>query len=595
MSRSKPISAVLIPPPPPAQRLSRDARFAGPDEKKDRYSLPDNLLSASPVGYRTRRSMSREQAEEALTLLSLEPPAAFVPPEPVSEGELFEECSLGILRARQSTNFRGQRQVTFGPADSAELAGLLRGLTDLEVPVLDNAAHTHIILSRPYRTAFTLLLTFVGHKAVASLVTVPIRALRKRLQHIDDIPTIGFLQDIHLGVLAEAVESAAIIASAGRRAANVIAAPFTSPQRRRANKAIISQLHQRCGLTASELSVGWRVAMVVQVGQTAAPFPIDPQTCRILGANLMAMRSERIQPGVNAEDKAPPQYQTRQDMDVPEELTVMAGRAAYNAFARWTRCDREAAKELLLLDRIDVLTDGGKERLRALREELSAITDRVVENLPLWADLPLMKALSRNAARGRKAFALAGQRIYVGGLSRPEIEAAGLEWHQSIRAVGAAAARSALVCEIMGCTGIPEGCDLLAGICLMAGPVNQNDIGKQFYGHEDLLTPGHAGRDPTSLLVWTLKAKTVSDPIGNEEQLLNAKRKGALVDLRTGPHDIVTLCERGQRSLMRSRDGQQNAERAFFDQDNFVTDADGREIPGNRGEPWPWRDEGAWR
>jgi len=279
---------------------------------------------------------------------------------------------------------------------------------------------------------------------------------------------------------------------------------------------------------------------------------------------------------------------------VPQALTEMAGRAAYNAFSRWTRCDREQAKELLLLDRIDVLTDGGKERLRALRRDLSDITDKVVENLPLWADLPLMKALSRNAARGRKAFALAGQRIYVGGLSRDEIESAGLEWYHAIRAVGAAAARSALVCEIMGCTEIPEGSDLLAGICLMAGPVNQNDIGKSFYGYADLLAHRYPDRDPTAMLVWTLKAKTVADPIGNEEQLLNAKRKGALVDLRPGPHEVITLCEGGARRPMRSRDGQRSSERAFFDQGNFVCADDGTEIPGNRGEPWPWRDEAVW-
>ena len=594
MSSAKTLRAVPIPPPPDAQRVAREARFAGEGEKKTRYSLPTSLASHSPVGYRTRISMSQAQAEEAMGLLSMEPPAGFVDPDPVTEAELFEESSLGLLRARQSTNFRGHRQVTFGPKDSAALAGQLRKLTDLDVPVLDNAAYTHIILTRPYRTAFTLLLTFIGHKPLLSLGSVPIRALRKRFQHIDDIPTIGFLQDLHLGVLAEAVEKASIIASSGKRQANVIAAPFTSPARRKANKAILADLHRRCGLTGSELSAGWRVAMVVQVGQTAERFPIAPQTCRILGANLLAMRSERIQPGVNAEEKAPPQYHTRQDMDVPDELTEMAGRAAYNAFTRWTGCDREASKELLLLDRIDVLTDGGKERLRALRQELSDITDRVVKNLPLWADLPLMRALSRNAARGRKAFALAGQRIYVGGLSKSEITAAGLDWHQAIRAVGAAAARSALVCELMGCTELPEGTDLLAGICLMAGPVNQNDIGKSFYGYPDLLKHRYPDRDPTAMLVWTLKAKTIADPIGNEEQLLNTARKGALVDLRPGPHEVISLCESGTRTPMRSQGGQKNAERAFFDCDNFVTDPDGVEIPGNRGEPWPWRDEVMW-
>ena len=43
----------------------------------------------------------------------------------VLEQELFEEVSLGILTARQSTNFRGHKQVTFGPEQSAEIARLL--------------------------------------------------------------------------------------------------------------------------------------------------------------------------------------------------------------------------------------------------------------------------------------------------------------------------------------------------------------------------------------------------------------------------------------------------------------------------------------
>ena len=43
----------------------------------------------------------------------------------------------------------------------------------------------------------------------------------------------------------------------------------------------------------------------------------------------------------------------------------------------------------------------------------------------------------------------------------------------------------------------------------------------------DLLQSAYPDAAPTSLLVWTLKAKTVADPIGNEEQLMNPKRKGA--------------------------------------------------------------------
>jgi hypothetical protein len=122
-----------------------------------------------------------------------------------------------------------------------------------------------------------------------------------------------------------------------------------------------------------------------------------------------------------------------------------------------------------------------------VRDELGETTDATARDIPLWADLPTGRALSRNILRGRKAFALAGQRIYIGGLSRPEVEAAGLGFDHAVRAFGAAASRSALFVELMGCVDLPDDCDLLAGVCLMAGPVNQNDIGKQFYGKPDLL------------------------------------------------------------------------------------------------------------
>lgn len=595
MNTGKPLDVVTIPLPPESQQVNRAAQFALPDEKKGRYHLPSSLNSASPVGYRKRVALTEAQAEQAMQLLSLDPPTAFVPSEPVLEEELFEETALGVLRARQSTNFRGQKQVTFGPEESQKIAALLHKLHGLEGQVLEHSAYTHLLLSRPYRTPFTLLLTFVGHRPFQSLFTVPMRAWKKRFQHVDDLPTIGFLPWLHLGILAEAVEKAAVVASGGRRGANVLQAPFCRENRRQ-NEAVLRELEQMCGLSSKERAEGWRLAMVAQVGQLPTALPISKETCRAVGANLMAFRSERIQPGVNAEEVAPEMYQGRQDMNVPEDLVNQAGRAAFNAFSRWTRVDREKAKDLLLMDRIDVLTPNGKERLRALRKQLSDITDWVVRDLPLWADLPMGRALSRNAGRGRKAFALAGQRIYVGGLSRPEIEAANIPWELAVRSVGSAAARSGLVCELMGCVDLPEHCDLLAGICLMAGPVNQNDIGKCFYGVDDLLCERFPTRQPTAMLVWTLKAKTVADPIGNEEQLLNASRKGALVDLRPGPHDVVKLSRNGQLHPMRERDGQTNTERAFCDVGNFVTAPDGAEIPGNRGARWPeaWRREVLW-
>jgi len=338
------------------------------------------------------------------------------------------------------------------------------------------------------------------------------------------------------------------------------------------------------------------VALVAQTGTAVdgERVDIEPETARLVGANMMAFRSERIQPGVNQEAKAPPQYQHRQDMDVSDDLTEMAGRAAYNAFSHWACCDRELAKELLLLERVDVLSPNGKRRLREIREHLGQVTDQVVRRLPKWVDWPAGKFLSKSAERGRKAFALAGQRIYIVGLSRPELESHGVGWDVAVRAVGAACSRGGLVAEIMGATQIPQGCDLLAGVCLMAGPINQNDIGKSFYGGEDLLEQAHPGREPTSLLVWTLKAKTVADPIGNEEQLMNKARKGALVDLRMGPHEAVSIARDGRVEPFRLRGTAVSSERAFADVGNFVTGPNGEEIAGNAGESWPHGAELLW-
>ncbi|NVB42878.1 hypothetical protein G6O69_33970 [Pseudenhygromyxa sp. WMMC2535] len=599
---AKTLEVVEITPPLAEQRARRDARFALPGERRSRYSLPTALDSGSPVGYRTRVGLSHADGQEALRLLSLRPPTGFAPAsdEPVREAELFEESALGVMIARQSTNYRGQRQVSFGPEDSKRIAELLAKLEDLEAPALEGARYTHLILSRPYKTPFTLLLTFVGHKPLRSLLSVPRRALDKQLRHSTDIPTIGYLQHLHLGILADTLERAVVIASKGQRRAQIIQAPFCSEARER-NAEVIAELERMCKLSGEDRRGGWRLHMVAQVGDALEDEALhfeDPALWRKLGANLLAFRSERIQPGVNFEAKAPAPYRELQDMDVSEEFTVQAGRAAYNAFTRWTGAERERGKHLMLLDRIDVLTPDGKTRLRKIREKLESITDRVVAEIPKWADVPLGKALSRNAERGRKAFALAGQRIYLAGLSKAEIAAEGIDWELAVRAVGAAACRGGLYAELMGVVGLPEGCDLLAGVCVMAGPVNQDDIGKTYYGMPDFMTDNaeFAQRDPTSLLVWTFKAKTVADPIGNEEQLLNAGRKGALVDLRPAPHEIVSLAVGGRLLPMRRREGKTNRERAFADLDNFVRDPEGIEIPGNRGEAWPdrWRDAPVW-
>ena len=586
----KPLDVVPI--VPSEVRPSRSATVAAAGERRTRYHLPTHLDSPSPVGYRVRVALNAAHAEQALRLLSMARPTAFGPSPSATDAELFDEHALGVLSARQSTNYRGHRVTTLSQDAAARLVPLLRTLDGVEAAALDGAAYAHVVFSRPYRTPFTMLLTLAGHAPVLSLLQVPWRIVRKRYFDADDIPTIGYLQHLHVGILADAMERAAVIASGGQRRALGLMAPFAG-RHRAANAAVARQIEDLAGLTSAERRAGWRVAAVVQVGG-AAPgeaIPGDRETWRRIGANLMAFRSERIQPGVNHEDKAPAPYLERQAMDVSMALNEQAGRAAFNAFSHWTGLDRDTTKRLALLERIDVLTPNGKQRLRDVRQALNDVTDALIRDLPLWADLPTGKAFSRNAEKGRKAFALTGQRIYVGGLSRSEVEAEGLDFIRAVRAFGAFASRSALYCELMGTVDLPSDCDLLAGCCLMAGPVNQNDVGKQFYGYTDLLASAFPGRDPTSLLVWTLKAKTVADPIGNEEQLQSRERKGALVDLRLGPHEAV-LIERGgklQRFRDPARSGRVCQERAFAEVGNFACDPTGREIPGNRGSAWPER------
>ena len=71
-------------------------------------------------------------------------------------------------------------------------------------------------------------------------------------------------------------------------------------------------------------------------------------------------------------------------------------------------------------------------------------------------------------------------------------------------AAGAAAARSALYCELSGCINIPKTLTCWQEFCLMAGPVNQNDIGKQ-YGYSDLLAGAYP--EVTQPHCWSGRSK----------------------------------------------------------------------------------------
>ena len=181
-ARPNTLEVCRIESPDPGKRARRTSREPAEGKKRDRYCLPRGLESGSPVGYRRRISLREDEIKVALGLLSLTPPTDFEASEPPTEAELFEECALGVLSARQSTNFRGQRQVTLGPGDMPALDGILREMSGLEQPVLDRATHAHVVLARPYRTPFTMLLTFVGHQRLRSLLSVPRRALDKRLR-----------------------------------------------------------------------------------------------------------------------------------------------------------------------------------------------------------------------------------------------------------------------------------------------------------------------------------------------------------------------------------------------------------------------------
>ena len=159
MSEQLLVNVVPITPPPSEQQVKRNAVFAT-DEKKTRYHLPEALDSHSPVGYRTRLSFTEKEAAALMPLLSLEPPTAFIESDEPTESELFEESSLGILSARQSTNYVGHKNITLGKSDSQKLNKILRRLNTNTAP-LEGASHTHIVLTRPYRTPFTLSLIHI--------------------------------------------------------------------------------------------------------------------------------------------------------------------------------------------------------------------------------------------------------------------------------------------------------------------------------------------------------------------------------------------------------------------------------------------------
>ena len=86
-----------IEPPVRKERAKRLARFAEPGERKNRHTCPTVSILLSHRVPQTNDT-DRSEIEQALMLLSLKRPTAFIPSEPPTEQELFEECSLGIYR-----------------------------------------------------------------------------------------------------------------------------------------------------------------------------------------------------------------------------------------------------------------------------------------------------------------------------------------------------------------------------------------------------------------------------------------------------------------------------------------------------------------
>ena len=90
---------VSITPPPKEQCVSRRAYPYPQGHKRDRYALPHTLKSSSPIGYRTRISLSVEEAQSYMPLLALTPPIAFIEGgEAPQEQCLFEERSASYAR-----------------------------------------------------------------------------------------------------------------------------------------------------------------------------------------------------------------------------------------------------------------------------------------------------------------------------------------------------------------------------------------------------------------------------------------------------------------------------------------------------------------
>ena len=73
------VDLIPIQPPPAERRFRRNAQGASEGERRTRYTLPSQLESSSPVGYRTRIPISQDEAKQAASLLALNDPTVSFP------------------------------------------------------------------------------------------------------------------------------------------------------------------------------------------------------------------------------------------------------------------------------------------------------------------------------------------------------------------------------------------------------------------------------------------------------------------------------------------------------------------------------------
>ena len=88
-----------------------------------------------------------------------------------------------------------------------------------------------------------------------------------------------------------------MLASRGSRKAQIFVKPFAGGARED-NREALRALEKMAGVTSVDRAGGWRLSIVGQVGVVPEEESVSltPETARKIGANLLAFRSERVQP-----------------------------------------------------------------------------------------------------------------------------------------------------------------------------------------------------------------------------------------------------------------------------------------------------------